>query len=929
MNDEALLSLADFERSLPQNAFRIFRLDENADRFAVFAGAARTLCDELGLEVKEAYGASDAKCQYVEFSEDILKESLCTALPESTQLEVYTEKSLVTRGLASDKTIFDDFIFRTDATTLTLRITSPDAINEHAVHIFCAYANLSLRTIGCTSFYDQRGTFQNLKSLLFTAQARDIIVEIDDRKGTRASRAAPAKALLRTILSEDDCRRLEDIVARHHAHFIGMPATDIGWETSNATHLVKTVCSHRFVQPQWLTDFPEEVAVVSGLIAYLDLVQEECNYEQFKLKRMPIGTYAAIDENAVEALHLFNSPFSTHEKSVFAILEHHCNTKMGSRLMRFYLSQPLRDIDAILQRQEMVSMFVEDDFIREAVTRVLRKVPDVDMLLKRFQRRQATLKDVQALKGFLDAVLDLCGVLQAYSGTHAELLEGELLNPVQGLSEPFQRLASLILQVVEDADPYGHVVRIRPQFDEALQRLDDERALLLKTVEDMYREILQQNGWTEKTVKLEAISSANYALRITRKDDKIIRGTSAFKIVQTLKDCTRFVTPAMQELNASLKNVSQEYAMRQEALEAKLLEIVWTYRPVLDDGNDCVSKLDVFCALGTMVVRSRQTFCRPTFDTTAIRLEGARHFILGETMDAVGNGIEFVHADGCGEDALGNPFDTPSGEVFIVTGPNMGGKSTLMRAVAITIILAQMGSYVPCTSAQLCVRDAVLTRVGANDSILHGDSTFMIEMRETNHILSNATRDSFVIIDELGRGTSTYDGFGIAYAVAEELATKTHCFTMLSTHYHEMTFLDANLNSRGALVQNVHMSATCTELEIHFPYKLLPGPALKSFGLHVARVTRFPDVVLQYAEDKVDALELAMKQQPMKRVSFADEAESAQAEAIPSTLVASYLQALVITEDANGVKRAMERDAAKYPILTDFMHRLNASMKSE
>ena len=929
MNDDSICALHKFNESLPPNAVRIFRVDTTVVEYVVFSPWAETLAESINVPLRDCNTGSETQTMYTAFTEDILKESVLDALPESSVVEIYADQTLVKRGSAQDKQILDDLIFRTDFSTIGLRFEVFDHLNEQTVHVSCAYANLSLRTIGVTSFYDQKGTFRHLKAFLCIAEAREVILEVSDQKTTRASRSLPANAQLRAMLSEDDCSRLEGIFARYDMQVIGAPSTDPSWKITSATQMTQTVCNHKSISPQWLTDCPSEIAVVGALIDYLQLAHEECNFGQYKLKNVPLDSCMAIDENAVEALHLFKSAYNTSEKSVFAILEEFCCTKMGSRLLRYYLSQPLRNIEEINYRLDMVTVFVEDDFLREAISRnVLQKAPDVDMLLKRFQRRQGSLKDVRALQTFLDAILELSRILNEYKGAHAELIENDLASPLKDMAEAYQRLTSLITQILEDADPYGYSVRIRPQFDQALSTLDKDRSAVLTSIEDEYKTVLKENGWSDKSVKLEAISHDNYALRITRKDDKLIRGRPDLSTVQTLKDSVRFVSATLRNLNASLKSVTQEYEARQQAIETKLLEIVWTYRPVLDDGNDCISKIDAFNALGTMVIRSRQSFCRPTFDDSQIRLTGVRHFILGQTMDAVGNDISFAHFDDqsrqfCAETEI------PDAELYVMTGPNMGGKSTLMRAVALTIILAQIGSYVPCTAAQICIRDAVLTRVGANDSILHGLSTFMIEMQETNHILANATKDSFVIIDELGRGTSTYDGFGIAYAIAEHIAKEMHCFTMLSTHYHEMTYLSENLPKGATLVQNVYMSASCSDNDIHFPYKLLPGAVLKSFGLHVAKMSGFPEKVLETAEEKASVMEMAMNRHAWENASLKGDASTESSEdACPVVLLASYLQDLAVHEDPSKVMRNMHKDAEKYPILGEALKRIRVKQEN-
>ncbi|KNH04434.1 DNA mismatch repair protein MSH2 [Perkinsela sp. CCAP 1560/4] len=918
MEESAVRLAHEFHASLPGNAVRIYRPDPSMDAYCVFSPWAEIL--ERALDLSLRHDADDA-CIFVEFTEEVLKERVCDALPENSVVEVYTEKKLVKRGIAIDKGLFHDLTFHADTSTVSLRMRCSHFLSEQTVHVFCAYANLSLRAVGASSFYDQKSCFQNLKSFLCVTQVKDIVVETDGPHDVRPSRKLPTNSAIYRLLSTDEVHRLEEIMARHNVQITGKAASNTSWQPTYAVQLIEKVCLSQSVSPQWLTDCPDEVAVLGGLIDHLELISEECNHSQYRMRPVSLGSCLTMDENAMEALHLFGNSAESHKKSVFGHIEGYCSTKMGSRLLRFYLSQPLRDLEAIQYRQDMVTAFLEEDMLREAISRqVLSKVPDVDMLLKRFQRQQATIKDVCALRDFATSMLALGTILKDHEGGHEEELRCELFFPLLDMCGHFERLTGLISETIEEGDPYGHIYRVKPQFDEVLEALDRQRSALSKEIESEYESVVAKQEWNDKQVKLETLSQGTFAFRITRKSDRLIAESPEFEVVQKLKDSIRFVTAKMRSLNRNYKDVTSEYEDRQKALVDKLLEVVWTYRPVLDDANDFVSKLDVFICLATMVVRSRQKFCRPTFDGSTLKLDGVRHFLLGQTMEVVENSISFKHFDDSSEDQ--NSEDSDAGEVFIITGPNMGGKSTLMRSVGLTIILAQMGSYVPCRKAQIPLRDSILTRVGANDSILHGLSTFMVEMQEASHMISNATKDSFLIIDELGRGTSTYDGFGIACAIAEHIATGLHSFTMISTHFHEMTHLTETLSKDIARVRNVHMTADCGENDIHFPYRLLPGPILKSFGLHVAKVSRFPATVLQYAEEKIQSLEHSIVDKHHRDAADGDEHSLTTAMDCPTVLLASYVQNLSAGEGKAQVMEALRADSIKYLMLKEILRQV-------
>lgn len=311
----------------------------------------------------------------------------------------------------------------------------------------------------------------------------------------------------------------------------------------------------------------------------------------------------------------------------------------------------------------------------------------------------------------------------------------------------------------------------------------------------------------------------------------MIRNNKSLFILDTKKDGIRFQNEKIQRINDSFISVKQEYEEKQNSVVQELIRVATGYLDSLQVLNQLLAELDIYVALAQVAVSSQNEYIRPKLYPMGhglLRLKASRHPCL-ELQD----GLNFIPND-C-------EFVRDERTFCIITGPNMGGKSTFARQVGAILIMAQLGSFVPASHAEISIVDCILARIGANDCQNKGLSTFMAEMLETSFILKTATKNSFVIIDELGRGTSTYDGFGLAWAISDYLARKVECFTIFATHFHELTALSDELKT----VYNCHVSAITNDEELTLLYKVVPGVCDQSFGIHVAKLANFPDHVIQ------------------------------------------------------------------------------------
>ncbi|KAJ2772148.1 MSH2 protein, partial [Coemansia nantahalensis] len=396
----------------------------------------------------------------------------------------------------------------------------------------------------------------------------------------------------------------------------------------------------------------------------------------------------------------------------------------------------------------------------------------------------------------------------------------------------------------------SHEFMLRADFDEGLQetraQMDAEMGRIaseqLRVSDDLDLE-------ANKKLKLENHSTFGHCLRVSRTDGARLRGraTRYFEL-STLKTGVLFTTPALREASRTYRSLSEAYGKAQQALVKEVIKVAASYCSVLERLNKTVAHLDVILSFAEASATAPIPYTRPTFTLGGdVRLVAARHPCL-----EVQEGVSFIANDVA--------LVAGESEFVIITGPNMGGKSTYIRQVGVIALMAQVGCFVPCESAELYLFDGILARVGAGDAQLKGVSTFMAEMLETASILKTATSRSLVIIDELGRGTSTYDGFGLAWAISEHIVKEIKCKCLFATHFHELTELATDypcVDNRHVMAQIAPASQARGggQRDLTLLYKIGKGVCDQSFGIHVAELANFPESVVRLARRKVGELE--------------------------------------------------------------------------
>ncbi len=523
-------------------------------------------------------------------------------------------------------------------------------------------------------------------------------------------------------------------------------------------------------------------------------------------------------------LELDRSLAGRDEHTLAGVLDR-CRTPMGARLLRRWMHRPLRERATLRRRHQAVEALVSDDG-GERLREALRGMGDVERILARVALRSARPRDLAALRGALGRIPALREAAQAAGSP----LLGELAWRLGEHAEVRETLARALVEEPPALARDGGV--IAPGWD---AELDELRALaegadrFLAELEARER---ARTGIPNLRVGYNRVHG--YYIEVTRSHaDKV---PEDYQRRQTLKGAERYVTPELKAFEDKVLSARERALARERTLYEGLLDAVAGHLGPLQRFAEAAAELDVLANLAERA--AALGWSRPELaDEPGILIEGGRHPVVEQALDE-----PFVPND--------LRLD-PDRRMLVITGPNMGGKSTYMRQTALIVLLAHMGSFVPAARAVIGPVDRIFTRIGAADDLASGRSTFMVEMTETANILHNATERSLVLMDEIGRGTSTYDGLALAWATAEALAARIRAFTLFATHYFELTALADTLPG----VANVHLEAVEHGERVVFLHSVREGPADRSYGLHVARLAGVPEEVIAAARERLAALE--------------------------------------------------------------------------
>lgn len=600
------------------------------------------------------------------------------------------------------------------------------------------------------------------------------------------------------------------------------------------------------------TDLKLAMGSAAALVKYLAVLQDPSNFGQYQLYQHDLSQFMKLDAAALKALNLMpGARDGSKTMSLYGLLNH-CKTPVGSRLLSQWLKQPLMNKDEIEKRQQLVEAFVNDTELRQTMQEEhLKSVPDLYRLAKRFQRNKANLEDV--VRAY-QVVIRLPGFLGTLEGVmdekYKDPLDEAYTNKLRGFSDSLGKLADMVETTVDLDALDNHEFIIKPEFDDNLRIVRRKLDKLRSNMDNEFRKAADDlNQEENKKIFLENHKVHGWCMRLTRTEAGCIRNNSHYQECSTQKNGVYFSTKSLQSYRREFDQLSQTYNRTQKGLVNEVVSVAASYSPVLEQLAGVLAHLDVIVSFAHCSIHAPTSYVRPTIHPRgegSTILKEARHPCMEMQDD-----IQFITND--------VELRRDESSFLIITGPNMGGKSTYIRQIGVIALMAQIGCFVPCTEAELTIFDSILARVGASDSQLKGVSTFMAEMLETANILKSATAESLIIIDELGRGTSTYDGFGLAWAISEHIVKEIGCSAMFATHFHELTALADQHPQVRNLHVTAHISSTggsgVDKREVTLLYKVEPGICDQSFGIHVAELVRFPDKVVRMAKRKADELE--------------------------------------------------------------------------
>lgn len=573
----------------------------------------------------------------------------------------------------------------------------------------------------------------------------------------------------------------------------------------------------------------QEIAAAGTLLDYLYLTQKGARVRLAHPRKIFDDAHVRLSAATTQSLELMATQSGAREGSLFHAIDHTV-TGAGSRLLAFHLGAPLKNLARLEARLARVDFFVSRTDLRVELRARLKGCPDIERALSRICVGRAGPRDLLSLVGALEI-----------SHACAELLEACKGAPESLAAATFTQAASLkehLARALSSAAP--HLAReggfVRQGYDAELDRLRALRDHGKEAVLALQATYQSELGIPSLKIKYNNVLGYFVDITSTHKgkvDERFIHR-------QTMVGGMRFTTQELTDLEAELLAAEGKALDIELAIFDALLHEVRAACEPLAELARALANLDVSLSMAHLA--SVYSYTRPHLDDSrTLSIEGGRHVVV-EKMLAKEGGASFT-PNGCTLD--------PSAFVWLITGPNMAGKSTFLRQNALIVLLAQMGSYVPATKAHIGIVDALFSRVGASDNLAQGRSTFMVEMVETAAILNQATNKSFVILDEVGRGTSTYDGLSLAWSTLEHLHTHVQCRTLFATHYHELTKLEETLSH---LVCHT-VAVREWEDDIVFLHEVIKGIAARSYGIHVARLAGIPESVRTRAEELLATLE--------------------------------------------------------------------------
>lgn len=594
------------------------------------------------------------------------------------------------------------------------------------------------------------------------------------------------------------------------------------------------LCDHFNVQSLRGFGCDEMTAAVSAAGAILHYLSFQLRRSCDHLRTLSVrqqGGHVLIDASSQRNLDLVDSP-TGRPHSLLGALDRTA-TPMGARKLRDWILHPLCDLTDLNARQQMIGAFLAEPFLLGQCRESLKGIRDIERTTSRLSQNSGNARDLLSLFTSLKKIPDLKNHLAALSESQIKNLKSQ----IQEQLHEFKGLVALLAAALADEPPAntrdGGIIRdgFLPELDELRAASSSGKQWLAELQES------ERKRTGIDTLKIKFNNVFGYFLEVTKA--KVDMVPDDYQRKQTMTNAERYITPELKEMENKILGADERAKQLEYEEFIKLRQAVADEIDRLQQCADALATLDVLLGLAELAQLHQHT--RPVLDESRdLEITNGRHPVLEQTLVDE----KFVPND--------TEMDANSSRVILITGPNMAGKSTYIRQVALITLMAQIGAYVPAEKARIGLVDRIFCRVGASDDLTSGQSTFMVEMNETSLIINNATEKSLVILDEIGRGTATFDGLSIAWSVAEHLHDTIQSRTLFATHYHELT----DLSRSKEAVENYNVAVREWNDDIIFLRKILPGTADKSYGIQVARLAGLPPAIIDRAKDILSHLEM-------------------------------------------------------------------------
>lgn len=642
------------------------------------------------------------------------------------------------------------------------------------------------------------------------------------------------------IVPQRDFEEIKEFLGNRYADLYLNPQSDYSYNSDFASRLILEQLNLQSLDSIGLSEYKSAISAAGAALDYLKYNQKSSLSNIFKINHYHPEDKMLLDWPTRKNLEIFESNNPNKKKASLLDIIDYTKTSMGGRKLKSWLSQPLTDLEAINKRLEYTKAFLDEIDHSEVVRDLLSNIYDLERIIARVSFESANARDLLALKNSLDLIPAIKDTLNKY--------EAKLVKEIASQIDSLDLLRKLLDRAIVEDPPFtireGNL--IKDNYNDDLDQLREISRHGKGWISSLEKSEREKTGI--KNLKIGFNRVFGYYLEITKSN--LDQAPEHYIRKQTLTNAERYITPELKEMEAKVTGADEKIkALEYDLFTAIREEVKVNYSQKIINLANQISQLDVYLSMSMAALKN--DFTRPEMNNSSLlQIEALRHPVVEKNLE----GESYIPNDAY--------MDQSDYNFLIITGPNMGGKSTYCRSIALAAVLAQTGSFVPAKYARLPVFDRIFARIGASDDLTTGQSTFMVEMNEVSNIVSNATADSLIILDEVGRGTSTYDGLSLAWALTEYISQKIKGKTLFATHYHELT----ELEKKHSAIKNLSVKVVEDGDKIVFLHEIGPGRADRSYGIQVAELAGLPRGIIRQAQKIL--LELEKSKNDYRQISL-------------------------------------------------------------